>query len=1403
MNRIKIIITVFLIFLTSPEFKISSSGKSVPQSRMEAVYDEVKTPHKYGLVIAPESNQEKMDCPTIFRRGDKWYMTYLRYDGKSGKDGRGYETWLAESDDLLEWKTLGRLLSFREGKWDENQRGGYPSLIDHHWGGSYKLNSHDDKYWMTYIGGAETGYETGPLKIGVAYTEKDPTVAHEWKAFDQPAMSPEDEDAQWFEKIIQYKSSVFRDEDKTFGKPYVMFYNAGGINPQNKIKAERVGIAYSDDMVEWERYPGNPVLSHEEGITGDAHIQKMDDLYVMFYFGAFRADRKYKAYNTFAASYDLVNWTDWTGEDLIIPTKDYDNLFAHKSTLIKHDGLVYHFYCAVNEHDQRGIAVAVSKPVGRSKLRFPEPESTGKRGIIPLNEDWSTVAAEEHSKRYDSFEVNGDWTAVDIPHNWDDYHGYRQHLHGNRHGNAWYKKEFRLSEYDADKRFFIRFEGVGTYATVTLNGKSFGRHPGGRTTFTLDVTDAVNRGGNNVLTVKAEHPSFITDMPWVCGGCSSEWGFSEGSQPMGIFRPVVMEVVDKVRIEPFGVHIWNNDTHYLHIETELKNYGNSPETVEFVTKLNDDNGVAVFRLSEMITLEPGETKIISQVSPKLENVHLWSNSDPYLYKLASVLKRNGTATDEVTTPYGIRTISWPVLRNDGDPTFRLNGNSLFLNGTAEYEHRFGQSHAFAKEEIRARVNMLKDAGFNAFRDAHQPHNLFYKELLDKEGIMFWPQFSAHIWYDTPAFRENFKKLLRQWIKERRNSPSVIMWGLQNESVLPKEFAEECAEIIREMDPTASKQRVVTTCNGGSGTDWNVVQNWSGTYGGDPDNYAEELKNQLMNGEYGAWRSIDLHTEGDFDQDGVWSEDRMYQLMEKKVQLGEKAREHAIGQFQWIFNSHDNPGRRHPDEGYRVIDKVGPVNYKGLLTTWGEPLDAYYMYRANYASPDNDPMVYIVSHTWSDRWNSPGVKDGIRVFSNCEEVELFNDVKSVSLGRRKRGPKGTHFVWNRVNIKYNVLYAVGYVDGKPVTEDYIVLDHLPESPRFESLYDGAGPILKGEDGYHYIYRVNSGGDACRDEYGQVWNADIARKSDQHWGSVSWADKYENMNPYQGSQRYTDDPIKGTRDWKLFGQFRYGRHELAYHFPLPDGEYRVELYFTEPWYGTGGIQDGEGYRVFDVALNDSVYIRDLDIWAESGHDRALKKVLTAKVQGGALKISFPQVKAGQALISAIAIASRNQDIRPAASSPSEGWSWNDVEKVAKTPVESLPEGDDGRLATVYPAEDAVIEGEVEINEVRKRVSLNFTGSTPGSISWDISTGVANIYAFRFSYMNVSNSPKEVRFRLVASDGTILKDDLITFPVAPEKWRTLSTSTDGFINAGHYRVILSSENMKGLNLNSLTVQ
>lgn len=89
----------------------------------------------------------------------------------------------------------------------------------------------------------------------------------------------------------------------------------------------------------------------------------------MFYFGAFWT-KKEGAFNHFACSTDLVNWTDWTGDHLIQPSENYDRKFAHKSFVIKWEGVVYHFYCAVNQKDQRGIAVATSKDIGKSKLFF-------------------------------------------------------------------------------------------------------------------------------------------------------------------------------------------------------------------------------------------------------------------------------------------------------------------------------------------------------------------------------------------------------------------------------------------------------------------------------------------------------------------------------------------------------------------------------------------------------------------------------------------------------------------------------------------------------------------------------------------------------------------------------------------------------------------------------------------------------------------------------------------------------------------------------------------------------------------------------------------------------------------------------------------------------------------------
>ena len=1365
---------------------------------MAEVYEEARTPYKYGLVIAPETNNAKIDCPTLFREGDKWYMTYVLYNGKGAKDGRGYETYLAESENLLEWKTLGKVLEWPEKGWDMNQRGGFPALVDMEWGGSYELQQFKNRRWMTYIGGAGRGYEAveAPLNIGLAWTKQDPTKAHPWQTSKGPILSIEDEDVQWWESLVQYKSMVYWDRSETLGAPFVMYYNAGGKNPETGYKGERIGIALSQDMKKWERYAGNPIFSHEaQGtITGDAQIVKMGDVYVMFYFSAFNPARPYLAYNTFACSYDLVTWDDWQGDDLICPTKPYDEMFAHKSFVVKHDGVVYHFYCAVNNDEQRGIAVATSRPMGRSKVHFVAPERKQRREVKELSEGWTTWLEGKEAERQ----------TVAVPHNWDDYYGYRQLLHGNLHGTAHYEKRFEVATLTG-KRAFLHFEGVGTYATITLNGKELGRHPVGRTVLSLDVTEAL-REGENLLQVKAEHPELIADMPWICGGCSSEVGFSEGSQPLGIFRPVKLELTDEIRIEPFGVHIWNEgDNKTVHIKTEIKNYGSTRETVQLVNKFATAIGGQVFRLVEEVTLDAGETKTVHQTAT-VEDAHLWSPEDPYLYKLATMIKRDGgkRTTDEISTPYGIRTFSWPVFRKDGDNRLYVNGKPTFVNGVCEYEHQFGQSHAFSHEQVAARVKQMRAAGFNAFRDAHQPHHLDYQGYWDKYGILFWTQLSAHVWYDTPEFRANFKTMLRRWVKERRNSPSVMLWGLQNESVLPRDFAEECVAIIREMDPTSATMRPVTTCNGGVGTDWNVVQNWSGTYGGNLFNYGNELaeEDQLLNGEYGAWRTTGFHEEPQaFDPAGSWNENRMTLLMETKVRLAHENRDRLIGQYQWIYSSHDNPGRRQPEEGYRTIDKVGPFNNKGLVTPWEEPNDVYYMYQANYTSPDKSPMVYLTSHTWADRFDAPR-RATIEAYSNCDSVLLYNDAvdnKALFLGRKLQHGIGTHFTWEHRKVRYNVLRAVGYRRGKAVAEDVLVLNNLEEAPNFEALYRDVEPLTEGAAGYNYLYRVNCGGDSYTDSFGQKWDTD-----DQRY-SHSWSEDFKGLSPYLASQRVTYDPIRGTRDWRLFQTFRWGRHKLNYRFAVPDGRYRVELYFVEPWHGTGGSwgTDCEGLRIFDVAVNGKTVVDDLDIWAEKGHDGALKVVVEAEAAQGELKIDFPEVKAGQAVISAIAIATtdRTAKVEPMAAST---WSWAKAEKevVAKTPKELLPAEPVTRPTDTYEAEQAVVEGQHHIELLRKKEGVFFDGAK-GRIEWTVQTGLAQVYAFRFKYINPTGRQVPLRMQLIDPAGAVLRDQELLLPDLGEKWRVLSTTSGSYINAGKYRVIISGEEMQGLGFESLDVQ
>ncbi|WP_237073694.1 glycoside hydrolase family protein [Mucilaginibacter mali] len=349
--------------------KAAALPATVSDKTMQGIYNEIKTPYKYGLVIATDDNSKKTDCPSVFRKGNEWFMTYLIFTG------RGYETWLAQSKDLLHWETKGRIMSFSDStaaNWDANQKAGYIALQDPAWGGSYALQQYQGKYWMSYFGGHDKGYEKGLLSIGIASTSKDPSTVHEWDRTDHPVLMATDENVSWWDNHTLYKETIIWDKAKHTGHQFVMYYNANGDSLNKKRGAERIGMATSDDMLHWTRFGKNPVLNHHTGITGDPYLQKIGNLWVMFYFGAFWKDTK-GAFNRFACSYDLVNWTEWKGDNLIESSEPYDDQFAHKSFVVKYKGVVYHFYCAVNKADQRGIAVATSKDMGKSEVNFIAP----------------------------------------------------------------------------------------------------------------------------------------------------------------------------------------------------------------------------------------------------------------------------------------------------------------------------------------------------------------------------------------------------------------------------------------------------------------------------------------------------------------------------------------------------------------------------------------------------------------------------------------------------------------------------------------------------------------------------------------------------------------------------------------------------------------------------------------------------------------------------------------------------------------------------------------------------------------------------------------------------------------------------------------------------------------------
>lgn len=318
--------------------------------------EELSTPCRYGPILEPtgragDFDSEMVDCPFVFRHDGRWWMTYV------GFDGRGYRTGLARSDDLFHWERCGLILDWgSDDSFDRRGAAGLWILRDPRLD-SPVLMRYQGRFWMFYGAYDGEGYEAGVGRIGLAWSDGDLMRWHkvEWN----PILDITTADVGLWERDTLYKPSCIYHDGR-----FWLFYNAKGL-VRGQIR-EQTGLAWSYDLRSWHRYEENPVLTvGDEGewdslFCSDPFICWYKDKWLMFYYGY---DGKH-AQDGLAFSNDLTNWEKWPQPILPVGTPGAaDSLHAHKPCIILHEGVVYHFYCAVRDVDgRRTIALATSGP---------------------------------------------------------------------------------------------------------------------------------------------------------------------------------------------------------------------------------------------------------------------------------------------------------------------------------------------------------------------------------------------------------------------------------------------------------------------------------------------------------------------------------------------------------------------------------------------------------------------------------------------------------------------------------------------------------------------------------------------------------------------------------------------------------------------------------------------------------------------------------------------------------------------------------------------------------------------------------------------------------------------------------------------------------------------------------
>lgn len=554
-----------------------------------------------------------------------------------------------------------------------------------------------------------------------------------------------------------------------------------------------------------------------------------------------------------------------------------------------------------------------------------DPYQTGGMGGMPV---YRNAIAKEKTDRVEYSFSNAQ--TLWVPGSWNTQKPELTYFEG----NIWYRKTFDKKDLSKNKRYFVYVGAANYITTVSFNGKELGKHEGGFTPFSFEITDLIKASGNFLIigvnaSRRADYiPSEITD-----------W-FNHG----GITRDVKLIEVPETFINNYFISLDKTTltSKTKRINGRLELTGNTlPDKARII--------IPELKVNQQITIT---TEGATDFTVLANNMELWSPENPKLYEVFIE-----AGNDKLKDKIGFRTIETKGKQ------ILLNGKPIFLKGICLHdENPLRKDRANSIEDAELVLNWAQELGCNFIRLAHYPHQENIVRLADKKGILLWEELPLYwgIQWDNPAVLKKAKAQYTELINRDYNRASSIIWSIANETAPNPDrnaFLSELVDYIRTIDNTrlisaACKKdqemdghpASVYTYNDPIMEKLDVISlnEYLGWYGGFPEECRKKsfqmgLEKPVIVSEFGGGAIQGFHG----DSLTRWSEEFQAYLYMESISMFDKI-DGLAGMTPWILVDFMSPLRQ-------LQGVQDGWNRKGLISEKGQRKKAFFILQDYYKS----------------------------------------------------------------------------------------------------------------------------------------------------------------------------------------------------------------------------------------------------------------------------------------------------------------------------------------------------------------------------------------------------------------------------------------------------------------------